>query len=246
MAANFSRVNARRDQYDRLAVLQRITRGPAGAKAARVGQFGVELPVRVEPSQVLRARNDKGDERRPQCRLAELAEIDAIARAGQRLVMAHQNRPFDELAIVPGLEPENGPRRGDRGSSPAAGGGRRRGGGAPRAPLLGGYGCRQQNSGQRQEHAVSQHQCPLVVTAGAVSPVPIQCANHVRMRSSRSTSNHGGPVRDKPWKERGYRTNSAGTPRLRSDMNSCSASVMGTRLSSSECTISIGVCMLVA
>src|SRR5204862_6498278 len=101
---------------------------------------------------------------------------------------------------------------------------------------------REQGDERARRHA-GQRKVPA---AGGVSPPPSQCANQVRMRSSRSTSSHGGPVRDKPWYERGYRTNSAGIPRLRSMTNSCSPSVTGVRRSSSECTMSSGVRMRVA
>src|SRR5438552_3995954 len=107
-------MDARRDEDNRLAVLERVASGSTGPERAGVREFCVHLPVIVEAPQVLRARDD-----------------------------------------------------------------------------------------DREQGRAPKHQCWLVVVGGAASPVPIQCANQVRIRSSRSTSSQGGPLRDKPWNERG-------------------------------------------
>src|SRR5207249_2825179 len=129
-----------------LAVLQRLTRGATGAERAGIRESRVHLPVIVEPPQVLRARDHERDKRRAQRRLAELPIVDTVARLGQRLEIAHQHRPLDELAIVPWFEAEHGARRWDDGRRSAAtngagggggGGGRR---GTSSTPLLRGRG----------------------------------------------------------------------------------------------------------
>src|SRR5712664_4107295 len=198
-------MDARRNEDNRFAVLQRVASGSTGMERAGFRELRVDLPVIVEPPQVLRARDRERDQGRAQRRFAELAVVDAVTRLGKRLEVADEHRPFDELAIVARLEAEHGPR-----SWNGARSGRRTD--RPRRPArrraVGGPLCSQRQGQQRggcqpKQPGTARYQCWLVVAAGAASPVPIQCANQVRIRSSRSTSSQGGPVLDKPWKERG-------------------------------------------
>src|SRR6185312_4995671 len=72
-----------------------------------------------------------------------------------------------------------------------------------------------------------------------------QCENHWRMRPSLSTRSHGSPERDSSCVDRGYRTNSAGTPCFLRARYHNSASPIGVRKSFSLCTSSVGVRTLV-
>src|SRR6266516_2413523 len=96
--------------------------------AAGVGEPRVELPVPIQLPQVLGARDRERDERRAQRGVPQLVVADAVARLGERLVIAHQRRPVGELAIVARLEAEYRARRWDAGRGggrgPAAGRGR--------------------------------------------------------------------------------------------------------------------------
>src|ERR1041385_5336571 len=116
MAPHFRRVDARRDEYDRLAVLDRVPSGLRGAQGAGIGQAGIELPVIVQAPEVLRARNRERDEWRPERGLAELFDVDPITGSRERVEITNQHGPFDQLAIVSGIEAEDGPRRRDDGS----------------------------------------------------------------------------------------------------------------------------------
>src|SRR5438093_13442441 len=104
-------MDARRNEYDRFAVLQRVASGSTGTEGAGVRESGVHLPVVVEPPQVLRARDRQRDKGGAQRRFAELPVVDAVARPGERLEIADQHRPLDELAIVTRLEAKHRSRR---------------------------------------------------------------------------------------------------------------------------------------
>jgi hypothetical protein len=121
MTADLRRMNARRDQDDRFTVVQRIPRRARGLEHAWVREARIHLPEVIEALEVLRARDRERDERRAEGRLAKLAVVDAVAGFGERFEVTHQDRPFDELAIIPGLEPEDRARRGDHRRRRAAG-----------------------------------------------------------------------------------------------------------------------------
>ncbi len=196
MPAHLRRVNARRDEDDGLPVAERLLSGGAGAEGAGIGEPGVQAPVPVQLPQVAWARNHERHERRPQRRLADLAVVDPITRPRQGLVIAHQDRPLGELAVVAGVESENRSRRRNDDCGRAW----------PRAPRSGTRRALRRCQTRRRPEPQDRERDPragspqrrLPAAAGGASPVPIQCANHVRIRSRRSTSNHGGPVRDKP------------------------------------------------
>ncbi len=95
------------DEYDRLALAQRTRPVRTGAQGPRVGEPGVQAPVGVELPQVSRARDHQRDERCPQSGLAQLAVVNPVARLRECLVVAHQERPVGELAIVTRLEAEH-------------------------------------------------------------------------------------------------------------------------------------------
>src|SRR2546421_8330326 len=129
MTAHFSRMNARGDEDDRLAVQHRLSGGAARPQSSRIGKFRVELPVVIETAEIRWARNDESDKGRAQRGLTELPIIHAIAGLRERFVVADQHRPFDELAIVPGVEAQDRSRGGyDRSDGPPrCDGGRRLG-----------------------------------------------------------------------------------------------------------------------
>src|SRR5256714_3414657 len=119
MTAHFSRMNARGDEDDRLAVQHRFSGAAARPQISRIGKFRVELPVVIETAEIRWARNDESDKGCAQRGLTELPIIDAIAGLRERFVVADQHRPFDEFAIVPGVEAQDRSRGGyDRSDVP--------------------------------------------------------------------------------------------------------------------------------
>src|SRR5438067_1935529 len=127
MTAHFSRMNARVDEDDPLAVQHRLSGAAARPQSSRIGKFRVELPVVIETAEIRWARNDESDKGYAQRGFTELPIIDAIAGLRERFVVADQHRPFDEFAIVPGVEAQDRSRGGyDRSDGPVHRGRRRR------------------------------------------------------------------------------------------------------------------------
>ena len=201
------RMDARGDEHDGAAVAQRLLLLAPAVDGARVGESGVELTVAVEVLQVGRARDHQRDERRAQRGLAELVVAHPVAGLRQRLVIAQQHGPVGEFPVLAGLEAEDRFRSGHAAGGGGGGGWGLRPARRPRTvallcgerPRQGDEPRHEQGDERARRHAGQRN----VPAAGGVSPPPSQCANHVRIRSSRSTSSHGGPVRDRPWYERG-------------------------------------------
>src|SRR5947208_357487 len=112
-------MNARGDEDDGLGVQHRLSGAAAGPQSSRIGKFRIELPVVIETAEIRWARNDKSDEGCAQRGFTELTIIDAIAGLRERFVVADEHRPFDEFAIVPGVEAQDRSRGGyDRSDGP--------------------------------------------------------------------------------------------------------------------------------
>ena len=133
VTADFSRVNARRDEDDRLAVLHRLPCGAACPQRPWIGQLCVELPVVIETAEIRWTRDHQGEKGRTQRGLADLPVIHAVARLGERLVVALEHRPFDELPIIAGVEAQDRPRGGNDGANRPVGRGCSRRGPARRS-----------------------------------------------------------------------------------------------------------------
>ena len=80
VTADFSRVNARRDEDDRPAVLHRLPCGATCPQRPWIGQLCVELPVVIETAEIRWTRDHQSDKGRTQRGLAELPVIHAVAR----------------------------------------------------------------------------------------------------------------------------------------------------------------------
>src|SRR5438105_14367775 len=100
MTAHFSRMNARGDEDDRLAVQHRLSAGAARPQISRIGKFRVELPVVIETAEIRWARNDESDKGRAQRRLTEHPNIPAVVALREAFALQTHHRPFDDVGIV--------------------------------------------------------------------------------------------------------------------------------------------------
>jgi len=174
--AHLRRVNARRNEHDRLAVTQHLLRFPGGLQGPGVRELRVERAVAVQLPQVPRARDHERNEWGSERAVPQLAVPHAIARRSERLVVPHEGGPVGELPVVAWLEPQHGawgrdPVGGDRGRAAS---GRRRATRLLRRGRGSGHGGDRHGDEdqQRAEHGAGEHTeaPPAPATAACAAP----------------------------------------------------------------------------